>query len=248
MRRRGGRHRQGPERRPCSRGRVTVGFELAKRVFGTELDPDGDGQGRAGHGADGAAAHRGARVRRGGEAQRDEGAVLPPPRPLPAGVQGPGGQRRRHERQEGPHLGQGHAAHGPGRRRGRGHPEPARALRRAEPRDRGLHPLLRRSDGELQDLRGRQARARRHAVGRADERGVDRARGVGRAHARAAEGDRGGLVRGRAPGPGPGGGGRREGDRRAEGEGRAVPRLPRRREEALEGRQPRFLPTPRSSS
>ena len=37
--------------------------------LGAELDPDGDGEGRTGHGADGAAAHRGARVRRGSEAQ-----------------------------------------------------------------------------------------------------------------------------------------------------------------------------------
>ena len=65
--------------------------------------------------------------------------------------------------------------------------------------------------------------------------------GLGRHDARAAEGRSGGLVRGRIPGSGPGGRSRRGGDRRAEGEGRAVPRLPRRREEALEGRQPRLL-------
>ena len=59
-------------------------------------------------------------------------------------------------------------------------------------------PLLRGPDDQLQDLRGRQARARHHAVGRADERGVDSRAGVwDELHRRAAEDHRGGLVRGR---------------------------------------------------
>jgi hypothetical protein len=103
--------------------------EAVALPHGAQLDADGDEQRQAGERADEASARGSPGHARGSQAQQRSHALLPPPQPVPAGLQGAADNARLGARQEDPHLGIGHAADGAGGGHDAGHAVAAGDLR-----------------------------------------------------------------------------------------------------------------------